>query len=126
MITVETAHQHLAKGFPAGMRFHSAPVVQLADASPCTWGTSPEPTAPALYVFADRPDPASPDSRARQLCDFLASDKSPITWFTPVGAEPDSVIDVRAVSSRRGSRPGGQFVASSPAAPEGQVRPDRL
>jgi phenol 2-monooxygenase len=50
-----------------------------------------------LYVFADRPDPASPDSRARQLCGFLASDKSPITRFTPVGAEPDSVIDVRAV-----------------------------
>jgi phenol 2-monooxygenase len=50
-----------------------------------------------LYLFADRPDPASPDSRARQLCDFLASDKSPIIRCTPAGAEPDSVIDVRAV-----------------------------
>jgi phenol 2-monooxygenase len=98
MITAETAHQHLAKGFPSGMRFHSAPVVRLADAKPMHLGhVARADGAWRLYVFADRPDPASPDSRARQLCGFLASDKSPITRFTPVGAEPDSVIDVRAV-----------------------------
>jgi phenol 2-monooxygenase len=98
MITAETAHQHLAKGFPAGMRFHSAPVVRLADAKPMHLGhVARADGAWRLYVFADRADPASPDSRARQLCDFLASDQSPIIRCTPAGAEPDSVIDVRAV-----------------------------
>jgi phenol 2-monooxygenase (NADPH) len=31
------------------------------------------------------------------LCEFLASPASPIERFTPAGAEPDSVIDVRAI-----------------------------
>ena len=31
------------------------------------------------------------------LCEFLASDTSPLARFTPAGAEPDAVIDVRAV-----------------------------
>jgi phenol 2-monooxygenase len=98
MITAGTACQHLAKGLPAGMRFHSAPVIRLADAKPMHLGhVARADGAWRLYLFADRPDPASPDSRARQLCDFLASDKSPIIRCTPAGAEPDSVIDVRAV-----------------------------
>lgn len=98
MITAETACQHLAKGFPVGMRFHSAPVVRLSDAKPMHLGhVARADGAWRLYLFADRTDPASPDSRARQLCDFLASDKSPIARFTPEGADADSVIDVRAV-----------------------------
>jgi phenol 2-monooxygenase len=32
MISAEPRYQHLAKGLPIGMRFHSAPVVRLADA----------------------------------------------------------------------------------------------
>ena len=31
----EGAHQHLAKGLVIGKRFHSAPVIRLADAKPC-------------------------------------------------------------------------------------------
>jgi phenol 2-monooxygenase len=80
------------------MRFHSAPVVRLADAKPVHLGhVARADGAWRLYVFADRTDPASPSSRARELCDFLASDASPLTRFTPAGADPDSVIDVRAV-----------------------------
>jgi phenol 2-monooxygenase len=98
MITAEAPGQHLAKGFPVGMRFHSAPVVRLADAKPMHLGhVARADGAWRLYVFADRADPASPNSRARQLCEFLASEKSPIARFTPEGADPDSVIDVRAV-----------------------------
>jgi phenol 2-monooxygenase (NADPH) len=98
MITAEATYQHLAKGFPAGMRFHSAPVIRLADAKPMHLGhVARADGAWRLYVFADRADPASLSSRARQLCEFLASAKSPIARFTPEGAEPDSVIDVRAV-----------------------------
>jgi phenol 2-monooxygenase len=98
MITAEAIHQSLAEGFPVGMRFHSAPVIRVADARPLQLGhVARADGAWRLYVFADRTDPASPESRARQLCEFLASDKSPLARFTPAGAEPDSVIDVRAV-----------------------------
>ena len=98
MITAEAAYQHLAKGFPVGMRFHSAPVVRLADAKPMHLGhVAQADGAWRLYVFADRTDPTSPGSQARQLCEFLASEKSPIARFTPEGSGPDSVIDVRAV-----------------------------
>ena len=37
------------------------------------------------------------NSRVRELCEFLESDVSPIKRFTPAGADPDSVIDVRAI-----------------------------
>jgi phenol 2-monooxygenase len=98
VITADSAFQHLAEGFPVGMRFHSAPVVRLADARPVQLGhVARADGAWRIYVFADRNDPTGADSRARALCEFLASDASPITRHTPAGADPDSVIDVRAV-----------------------------
>jgi phenol 2-monooxygenase len=98
MITAEPTFQHLATGFPVGMRFHSAPVVRLADAKPVQLGHAARADgAWRLYVFADRADPTDPGSRARELCDFLASERSPIARSTPAGADPDSVVDVRAV-----------------------------
>ncbi|MGY2084056.1 FAD-binding monooxygenase [Blastococcus sp. SYSU DS0539] len=98
MITGDTGHQHLAEGYPVGMRFHSAPVVRLADAKPVQLGHAARADgAWRLYVFADRAEPASAGSRARAVCEFLASEASPITRHTPAGADPDAVIDVRAV-----------------------------
>jgi phenol 2-monooxygenase (NADPH) len=98
MITAEARFQHLAEGFPIGMRFHSAPVVRLADAKPVHLGhVARADGAWRLYIFADRNDPAGGASRARELCEFLESEASPVRSFTPAGAEPDSVIDVRAV-----------------------------
>ena len=92
-ITAETAFQHLAEGFPVGMRFHSAPVIRLADARPLQLGhVARADGAWRIYVFADRDS-----SRLRELCEFLASHNSPIARHTPTGADPDSVIDVRAV-----------------------------
>jgi phenol 2-monooxygenase len=80
------------------MRFHSAPVVRLADAKPVQLGHAARADgAWRLYVFADRDDPAGEGSQARALCEFLASDASPIRRFTPAGADPDSVIDVRGI-----------------------------
>jgi phenol 2-monooxygenase len=97
-ITGDSASQHLAEGFPVGMRFHSAPVVRLADARPVQLGHAARADgAWRIYVFADRNDPTAANSRARELCKFLASEKSPVARHTPSGAEPDSVIDVRAV-----------------------------
>jgi phenol 2-monooxygenase len=98
MATALPVHQHLAQGFPVGMRFHSAPVVRLADAKPVQLGHAARADgAWRLYLFADRDDPTRAGSRTRALCDLLASDRSPITRCTPAGAEPDSVVDVRAV-----------------------------
>ncbi|GII23404.1 FAD-binding monooxygenase [Planosporangium mesophilum] len=98
MITAEATYQHLAEGFTVGMRFHSAPAVRLADARPMHLGhVARADGAWRIYVFADRHAPTSPDSQARRLCEFLASASSPITRCTPAGADPDSVIDVRAV-----------------------------
>ena len=98
MITAQATTQHLAEGFPIGMRFHSARVLRLADAKPVHLGhLARADGAWRLYIFADRSNPAGGESRARRLCEFLASDASPTRRFTPAGAEPDSVIDVRAI-----------------------------
>jgi phenol 2-monooxygenase (NADPH) len=98
MITADHAFQHLAEGFPVGMRFHSAPVVRLADAKPIQLGhVARADGAWRVYVFADRSDPTGASSRMRRLCDFLGSEASPLRRFTPAVAEPDSVIDVRAI-----------------------------
>jgi phenol 2-monooxygenase len=98
MITAEATFQHLAEGFAIGMRFHSAPVVRLADAKPLHLGHAARADgAWRLYIFADENDPSGGRSRARELCDHLDSDVSPIKRFTPAGSQPDSVIDVRAV-----------------------------
>src|SRR3954454_7287070 len=87
MITAEALFQPLAEGFPVGMRFHSAPVVRLADAKPVHLGhVARADGAWRVYVFADDNDPTGGNSRARQLCEFLESDQSPITRFTPAGA----------------------------------------
>ena len=98
IITAEPTFQHLAKGFPVGMRLHSAPVIRLADAKPLHLGhVARADGAWRIYIFADRSDPADETSPARDLCQFLASDLSPIHRFTPAGADLDSVIDVRAI-----------------------------
>ena len=98
MITAEALFQHLAEGFPVGMRFHSARVVRLADGKPVHLGhVARADGAWRVYIFADRNDPTAENSHFRQLCEFLESDGSPIKRYTPAGADPDSVIDVRAV-----------------------------
>ena len=98
MITAATAHQHLAKGFPVGMRFHSAPVVRLADARRVQLGhVARADGAWRLYLFADSPALTTAGSRCRALCEHLWSSASPLRRFTPPGADVDAVIDVRAI-----------------------------
>jgi hypothetical protein len=94
VLTAETAHQDLARGFTVGMRFHSAPVVRLADAKPMHLGHAARADgAWRIYAFAD-----ASGQRLRALADFLGeSPDSPVRRFTPAGADIDSVIDVRAV-----------------------------
>ena len=94
VLTAKATHQALAKGFTVGMRFHSAPVVRLADAKPMQLGHAARADAAwRIYAFAD-----ASAKRLRALADFLAeSAKSPVRRFTPKGSDIDSVIDVRAV-----------------------------
>ncbi|MGO3681014.1 FAD-dependent monooxygenase [Brevibacterium aurantiacum] len=99
LITGDDAHEHLATGFPIGERFHSAPTIRLADAKPLEIGHQAQADGRwRLYAFADDADPASTDSAIRRLCDFLAeSPESPVRRYTPAGADPDAVFDVRAI-----------------------------
>jgi phenol 2-monooxygenase (NADPH) len=99
LLTGERTHQHLAKGFVIGQRFHSAPVIRLADAKPFHLGHVG--TADGrfrIYIFAAAGDPADSGSAVRRLCEFLAEDqKSPVRKYTRQGEDVDAVIDVRAV-----------------------------
>ena len=98
MLTGDDAFQHLAIGFPIGMRFHSAAVVRLADAKPMQLGHAARADGVwRLYAFADSAGPHQGTSRMRALCEFLAGDHSPIRRFTPRDADADSVIDLRAI-----------------------------
>ncbi|WP_158815425.1 FAD-binding monooxygenase [Methylocapsa sp. S129] len=99
IISDEPTYQHLAKGLTIGMRFHSAPVIRLADAKPVHLGHTVKADGRwRLFAFAATEDPAGASSRLRALCEFLArSPQSPIGQYTPKGADIDSVIDVRAI-----------------------------
>ena len=98
-LTGEPTHQHLAKGLTIGTRFHSAPVIRLADAKPMHLGHTVEADGRwRLFAFAGAGDPAAPSSGIRILCEFLAeSRESPVRRFTQTGEDIDAVIDVRAV-----------------------------
>jgi phenol 2-monooxygenase len=99
ILTGEATHQHLAKGLAIGMRFHSAPVIRLADAKPVHLGHTVRADGRwRIFAFAGAENPAMPNSGIRSLCDFVAgSQDSPLRKYTPDGDDIDSVIDVRAV-----------------------------
>jgi phenol 2-monooxygenase (NADPH) len=99
LICAEPSHQHLAEGMTIGMRFHSAPVVRLADARPVHLGHALKADGRwRLLAFAPAGDPMAPAAAIRSLCAFLADDPgSPVNRYTPAGADVDAVIDVRAI-----------------------------
>ncbi|MEP0943907.1 MAG: FAD-binding monooxygenase [Rhizobiaceae bacterium] len=99
-LTGTATWQLLATGFEIGTRFHSAPVICLADAKPIQLGHTV--TADAswrLFAFSGSGDNGCGDnSKIAQLCRFLGEDaNSPRLRYTPDGAEPDSIIDVIAI-----------------------------
>ena len=81
------------------MRFHSAPVIRLADAKPVSLGHTIKADGRwRLFAFCDPADAGRPSPRLGALCDFLAaSPLSPIRKYTPAGADIDAVIDLRAI-----------------------------
>jgi phenol 2-monooxygenase len=99
VISAVPAHQRLAEGLVIGMRFHSAPVIRLADAKPVQLGHVVEADGRwRLFIFTGAEDPTGMSSTLRGLCEFLGhAPESPVRKFTPADADIDSVIDVRAV-----------------------------
>ena len=99
IICAEPDYQHLAEGLVIGMRFHSAPVIRLADAKPVHLAHTVKADGRwRLFAFSSSGDPSAASSDISALCDFLAgSQDSPVRKYTPTGADIDSVIDVRAV-----------------------------
>ena len=102
LLTAEATHQHLARGFEIGTRFHSAPVIRYWDAKRVHLGHTIKADGRwRVLAFAGSDDPGSPRSRLRRLCEFLAeSPDSPIRKYTPQDADVDALIDVRAVVQR--------------------------
>lgn len=98
MITGTAKYQRLATGLGVGERFHSAPVVRLADGRAMQLGHAAEADGRwRLYLFCGQ-DGVGSGSRARKTLDGLANDRySPVNRFTPPGADIDSVLDVRVV-----------------------------
>ena len=98
-LTGTAEHQHLATGFDIGKRFHSAPVVRLADAKLLQLGHCVEADARfRLFVFAPADDAGRPGGAVAGLCDWLAQDPaSPLRRHTAAQEDVDAVIDTRAV-----------------------------
>ncbi|MDR7260032.1 phenol 2-monooxygenase [Sphingomonas sp. BE270] len=103
-------HQHLATGYVVGKRFHSAPVIRLADARPMQLGHVVEADGRwRLFVFAPGGNQEASLAAVGQLCRFLTdTPQSPIVRFARPGADIDALIDVRCVLPfhHRGIEPG--------------------
>lgn len=99
LLTGEATWQSLASGFEIGTRFHSAPVIRVADAKPMELGHTVKADARwRLFAFCPGEDPGEDGSMIQRFSRYLAaSPGSPVQKYTPAGADIDSVIDVRAV-----------------------------
>jgi phenol 2-monooxygenase len=98
-LTGAPTHQALATGFDIGKRFHSAPVIRLADAKPMHLGHCVEADARfRLFLFAPADDAGASGGAMASLCDWLEHDPaSPLRRHTTPGEDVDAVIDTRAV-----------------------------
>jgi len=99
LIVGEPRHQQLATGFDIGTRFHSAPVIRLADAKPMQLGHTVKADGRwRLFLFGDAQDPIATNSCMRGLCDFLAGTADSIVRkFARAGEDIDAVFDIRAI-----------------------------
>ncbi|MDR8396561.1 FAD-binding monooxygenase [Paraburkholderia sp. USG1] len=94
VLTGESAYQSLASGFAIGTRFHSSPVVRIADARAMHLGHAARADGRwRLYAFSDASGKA-----LDAFCDHLVmSPESIVRISTPDDADVDSVFDLRAV-----------------------------
>ncbi|WP_372884060.1 FAD-dependent monooxygenase [Shimia sp.] len=87
-------HQGLATGLPVGRRFHSAPVVRVADAKQMQLGHAAQADGRwRIYAFAGREHDA-----LHRLALWLETDPaSPVVKYTRQTEDIDALIDLRAV-----------------------------
>lgn len=95
-------HQHLATGQIIGKRFHSAPVLRLADAKPLQLGHIAGADGRwRLYAFAGMDDTGQVTGAIATLCTWLETDPhSPLRRFNRKGEDIDALIDLRAIFQR--------------------------
>lgn len=95
LITQSDRHQELAVGYPVGKRFHSAPVVRLADAKLMQLGHVLKADGRwRIIAFAPKSDDGTQTGPVGNLCSDL---EGMIRRATPPHADCDEIIDVRAV-----------------------------
>ncbi|MCV3271258.1 FAD-dependent monooxygenase [Roseobacter sp. WL0113] len=98
LITAAPHHQDLARGYAVGQRFHSAPVVRLADAKPMQLAHAF--TADGrwrIVLFAPEGDDGTGGGPVATVCSVLSDPDGLLIRHTPPERDIDSVIDVRAV-----------------------------
>src|SRR5690606_24302438 len=106
MLVGGTGQQALAGGFPVGKRFRSAPVVRVADGNPVHLGHHARADGRwRVYAFADdAPDSSRRDRHADRLGAWArwlgSAPDSPLVRYTPEGADPDAVIEVKVIYRR--------------------------
>ena len=122
LLTAEPTHQHLARGFEIGTRFHSAPVTRYWDGKRVHLGHAIKADGRwRILAFAGSDDPGSPRSRLGRLCEFLAdAPDSPIRKYTSPDADVDAVIDVRAVVQRDHRQLAPELIPSLLVPPKGR------
>ncbi|MEO9821428.1 MAG: FAD-dependent monooxygenase [Paracoccaceae bacterium] len=95
VLTGSSQHQALAQGLKIGMRFHSAPVIRMADAKPMQLGHVLKADGRwRLIAFAPSQDVGVEHGTMFDLC---AAITNIVARYTPTGSDIDSVIDMRAV-----------------------------
>lgn len=94
IITSNDDHQALAKGFPIGKRFKSAPVIRIGDALPTHLGHHARADGRwRIYVFSDKEQEA-----LKIWADWLSNDPSSLlSTYTPEGTDLDSIFDVKVI-----------------------------
>jgi phenol 2-monooxygenase len=99
VLTGGAAHQERAKGFIVGTRFHSAPVIRMADSKPMHLGhTNGADGRWRIFAFADSRLPNDRSSPLWAFCEFVErSPDSPIRRYTPPNVDIDSVIELIAI-----------------------------
>lgn len=104
LITDGNARQQLATGQLVGKRFHSAPVIRLADAKHLQLSEVLKADGRwRLLAFADRADTGQPGGAIELLCAYLQhSPESPLNWIplqghAPPEVENEGIIDIRVI-----------------------------
>ncbi len=94
MITGDATYQVLAKGYPIGKRFKSAPVKRIADAVPAHLGHHARADGRwRIYAFADS-NAAALNAWASWLG---GNETSPLLAYTPKDSDVDSIFDIKVI-----------------------------